>query len=348
MLYIRTDANEIIATGHVMRCLTIAEEFRKKKETVCFVVSDETSATMIEKKGFAVIVTNEKWNAVDTEREYTILKLCAETGGWLLIDSYFINSEYITQMKQIFKVAVFDDMFSEKKNADLIINYNVFYRKFDYKNRYKNEACTLLLGEKYVPLRQQFQQIKPELAVRKYRYPKVLLMCGGADKPNLICGVLQYLKDNNLKLLSEIDWKIVIGSYYSNYHRLEQLIQENSNIELLCDVENMAELMYECDLCVTAASTVLYECCAMLLPTIFFVVAEDQKYDAEFFSKNNMMLYCGNFMDCQEAAIKKMETELVKIIYDRKKQYHMKKMMKNFVDAKGAERIAVALIGERC
>ena len=51
--------------------------------------------------------------------------------------------------------------------------------------------------------------------------------------------VEKYLKDNNLKLLSEIDWKIVIGSYYSNYHRLEQLIQENSNIELLCDVENI-------------------------------------------------------------------------------------------------------------
>ena len=133
----------------------------------------------------------------------------------------------------------------------------------------------------------------------------MLLICGGADKLNLICGVLQYLKDNNLKVLSEIDWKIVIGSYYSNYHRLEQLIQENSNIELLCDVENMAELMHECDLCITAASTVLYECCAMLLPTIFFVVVEDQKYDAEFFSKNNMMLYCGNFIDCQEAAIKK-------------------------------------------
>ena len=45
------------------------------------------------------------------------------------------------------------------------------------------------------------------------------------------------------------------------------------------------------------SSTVLYECCAMQLPTLFVVVAEDQEYDAEAFQKNGLMIYCGNFKE---------------------------------------------------
>ena len=347
VLYIRTDANEVIATGHVMRCLTIAEEYRKKAGEVCFIISDENLAKMIDRRRYNVIVTNTKWNSVDIESEYKLLKHKIRRSDWLLIDSYHIYSSYAARIKQLLNVVVFDDMFSEKKIADVIINYNVFYRRFDYLNRYKHEKCILLLGEKYVPLRKQFREIEPEINVRKYERPKILLMCGGADKPNLIYETLQYLKENKPELFLQVDWKIVVGSFYSNIDQLNLLIQGYLNIELLCNVENMAALMNKCDLCVTAASTVLYECCAMLLPTLFFVVSEDQKYDAEVFSKDNMLLYCGNYMDGKKEALKRMEVVLSKIVKNREQQYKMKQMMKKFVDAKGAERIVAALMGEK-
>ena len=196
-------------------------------------------------------------------------------------------------------------------------------------------------------MRKQFREIEPEINVRKYERPKILLMCGGADKPNLIYETLQYLKENKPELFLQVDWKIVVGSFYSNIDQLNLLIPGYLNIELLCNVENMAALMNKCDLCVTAASTVLYECCAMLLPTLFFVVSEDQKYDAEVFSKDNMLLYCGNYMDGKKEELKRMEVVLSKIVKNREQQYKMKQMMRKFVDAKGAERIVAALMGEK-
>lgn len=345
MIYIRTDANNVIATGHVMRCLTIAEELVYQKKKVCFVVSDEESTALIKDTRYPIIVTNSKWDQVDVEVEYALLSQYAKKGDILIIDSYFLHSDYSSKMRKIFKVVVFDDMFSEKKSADIVINYNVFYRNFDYKKRYQNDDCQLLLGEKYVPLRSQFRSIKPNDTVRESACPKVLLMCGGGDKEDMILKSLRWLEKYDSEIFSQIQWNIVVGSYYPSKEKLDRFIRLFPNIKLFVNIENMAQLMQKCDICITAASTVLYECCAMQLPTLFFVVAEDQKYDAEFFTKNDMMIYCGNFKANMREALMRMDEQLCKLLLDKRRQQNMKKLMSDFVDGYGVERIVQALIG---
>ena len=80
MVYIRTDANEKIATGHVMRCLTIAEEIIQLGEMVHFFVSDEESAILIHDRKYQVTVLHTKWDKVDSEYEYGVLKAYAHKG----------------------------------------------------------------------------------------------------------------------------------------------------------------------------------------------------------------------------------------------------------------------------
>lgn len=49
LVYIRTDGNETIATGHLMRCLSIARALKKRGAAVAFLVSDDTSASILQK-----------------------------------------------------------------------------------------------------------------------------------------------------------------------------------------------------------------------------------------------------------------------------------------------------------
>lgn len=51
MFYIRADGNAKTGAGHIMRCLTIAEEI-KKKNAVTFLCADEASASLVKKNGF--------------------------------------------------------------------------------------------------------------------------------------------------------------------------------------------------------------------------------------------------------------------------------------------------------
>ena len=46
-IYFRTDGNEEIATGHIMRCLSIARACAALHAEVCFLVSDEQSMTIL-------------------------------------------------------------------------------------------------------------------------------------------------------------------------------------------------------------------------------------------------------------------------------------------------------------
>lgn len=344
MIFIRTDANEKIATGHVMRCLTIADEILDLGGKVCFIVSDKQSLSLIQDRGYKYIVTNSEWNNVNLQKEYEILKQHIKNTDLLLTDSYYIDNKYLNCMRGLrCKIATFDDMFEEKKEADIVINYNIFYKKFDYKNRYKKSNSILLLGEKYVPLRKQFKLVHPLFNVRDINYPKVLIMCGGGDSQNFIYNCLDYIYTSSIELFNRIDWKVVVGNYYPHMEQLGEISSKGENIAILKNVKNMAELMRNCDICITAASTVLYECCAMLLPTLFAVVAEDQKYDAEAFSKDDTMIYCGDFLKREKNVKINLVKELEFLIMNRQILQNMKNKMKRLIDVDGAKRIASVL-----
>ena len=60
----RVDANEMIATGHLMRCITMAREFLKNGEECLFFLAEEKETRRLEENGFdyQVIQTGGIWN----------------------------------------------------------------------------------------------------------------------------------------------------------------------------------------------------------------------------------------------------------------------------------------------
>ena len=347
IIYFRTDANDIIATGHVMRCLTIADSFVKRGIKVTFIISDNESKKLISEAGYRIVVLNVDWKYIDASMEISILKSFGISSGVLFIDTYSATGEYTSIMKKLFNVVIIDDLFEQQYDADVLIDYNLYYKIFNYKEIYNNKKISLLLGGDYVRLRKQFQGInidRSKVKISEKKNISILIICGGGDIYNTMSQILNYCIINDIHMFKKIEWNVVAGAYNRYMDILKQISFENDNVYIYNNINNMADLMSRCDICISAASTVLYECCVMQLPTVFYSIVDNQRYDIDSFSEENIMLYAGDFRENAYETLNNILINLKKIISDNKMYAYMVSRLKNIVNGNGADNIVSKII----
>jgi len=95
LVYIRTDGNETIATGHLMRCLSIARALKKRGAAVAFLVSDDTSASILQKMyspdeiadhSFPILELRTDYRSLDREIQTMQGILSSHNVACLLVD----------------------------------------------------------------------------------------------------------------------------------------------------------------------------------------------------------------------------------------------------------------------
>ena len=70
MILIRADGNARIGMGHLMRCMTVAEELamlQGSREGICFVCADEASGEFVRENGFRSYVLGTDYRDMESE-----------------------------------------------------------------------------------------------------------------------------------------------------------------------------------------------------------------------------------------------------------------------------------------
>lgn len=341
MIGIRADANDIVATGHIMRCMTIAKQIQKLGEDVMFFLADEYGVPMLQENRFEYVVLESDWENPEDEIEKLSAAMKKHCITAMLFDSYRMTKEYFTSLREnvpdLIKFAYIDDLFEDVYPVDVIINYNTYYSQFPYQNVY-SERTKLCLGPSYVPLREEFG--RRELSAGSDN--SVLLSCGGGDALQALYGILeQAVKDNRF---AETIFHVVVGRYHQKKELLEQLAKEHSNVILHHNVTNMSELMENCQIAISAAGTMLYELCAMERPTVFFITADNQRYDSDFFAEDERMVFAGDIRKDREDCICRILDGMHTLLDDKGLRMMMKEKLRQVTDGDGAKRIAEALL----
>ena len=153
---IRVDANEIVATGHIMRCRTIAYSLQQMGCAVVFVSADNNIVPYIGDE-FDYHILETDWRNMEQEIIAIFDFLHDEGITRMLVDSYYATAEYIRMLERGgIRIMYIDDMQKEQFPASVILNYSPGAPTLHYEEFYKDYSPRFLLGTKYIPLREQF------------------------------------------------------------------------------------------------------------------------------------------------------------------------------------------------
>lgn len=361
-IWIRTDGNEKIATGHLMRCLSIARACADQKKNVVFLTADTQSETLLRERfafpsEFEVKCLHSDYQ--DMEKELPAIESIMQgnqtssehalqkNSCWILVDSYYVTASYLEALKGFGKVAYLDDLSAFSYPVDCIINYDI--PENEKPNCY-NQATRCLLGFAYTPLRTQFQNV-PYTVRQKAEH--ILLSTGGTDPFQVVEKLSDRLMINpDIKKESEhlcdsatqeYQYHIVTSRLNSRYDALMTLGSKYPNIHVHENVQDMAELMAQCDLAVSAGGTTLYELCAVGVPTISLSFTDNQLLAVQNFASQNIIPYAGDVRIDMDGVL-----DAICRFLDEKENTYSKRLeysdrMRSFVDGHGAARIAEAL-----
>lgn len=290
----RTDASIEIGTGHVMRCLTLAQALRGAGVKCRFITRALPGhlAGRIEAEGFDVALLPEPdgpiparppshahWAGVDWKQDAaeTQAAMVATPPDWLILDHYAFDMRWQKAARpEGAKLMVIDDLADRLHDCDLLLDQNLGHDTTGYTGLLPEE-CTCLIGAQYALLRPEFSDRRAAaLSARTGRGLKCLLITmGGVDSVDATSVVLQALLEASLP--EDLRISIIMGSGAPALERVQRLARDMPwPTEVVVDVSDMARRMAEADLAIGAGGATTWERCCLGLPSIMVEIADNQ------------------------------------------------------------------------
>lgn len=309
-IFIRADASTNIGTGHVMRCLVLAEDLRKRSVNVTFIcrILPGDLIAHIENKGFSVIslpptennisanedeISNENWLDLNwkTDALQTIEAICKKPEiDWLIIDHYGIEKKWERSVRPgVKRIMVIDDLANRSHDCDILLDQNL-YRNLE--KRYEElipESTSTLLGPKYLLLRQEFRDLQ-FVKNKNVTVKRILISFGGSDPTNETMKAIKAIKIINRP---EIAVDVVVGISNEKYSIIKKYCEKLPNIKIHYQIDYLAKLMSEADLAIGAGGSTTWERCYVGLPAITIETAENQSEILAYLSEIGAVWHLG-------------------------------------------------------
>lgn len=270
-VFFRLDADARIGIGHLMRCLTIANELQRHG-SLCHFLCRELMPSLhdrVASQGHMVHTVDNEHSAVGVLSEFR--------PDWVVFDHYGLDATFENKAGAFSKsVLVIDDLADRSHDCDFLLDQGPLRTPDDYRP-WVDPQCQLCLGTDYALVGPEFQHFcKPYVT----SWERGLICFGGADPDNIAMTVLQAL--DSQPQMRRIKWTVISGTANPHWNELKDFTAHSPlDIVLIKHSDRIAELMANHDFAIGAAGGMTWERACIGIPTLAIPISDNQLISAE-------------------------------------------------------------------
>ncbi len=256
--------------GHIERCKALYDQLLAWGVAPLFCIYE--ARTKMEESSVEGILKGYEYELfnwiVDTRKAVELYKdketVCA------VVDSYLAREGALEIIASSFdRVLWIDDQGSGTFERGVVVNPTLYGNSLPIK---KSSGVKYLLGSRYIILRKEFLNKRFNRIASK-EIKRVLITMGATDPLNLTPTILKALENYSAEKI------IIVGKGFSDPDNIFAMQGENTKIIFSASAEEMAELMKNCDVAISASGQTTNEIIQMKLPSILFCVAQNQEHN---------------------------------------------------------------------
>jgi UDP-2,4-diacetamido-2,4,6-trideoxy-beta-L-altropyranose hydrolase len=350
----RADAATIMGTGHVVRCLTLADELRAKGSSARFVTRLHTGhvADLIRDRGFEVLALPERaaprrdpasWLGTTPEADAAETEEALAPSGpidWLVVDHYALDASWHARLRGVARrLLVIDDLADRELDADLVLDQNVGAEERPYDAVLRRPATTLL-GPRFALLAPAFGQARARKTLATASEVSdltVLVSLGGTDPEDATSAVLARLAPE-LGRVRRVD--VVIGRAHPDPERVQAACGRIEGASVHVQTARMPELLEGADVAIGAAGSSTWERLCVGVPTLTLPLADNQRPTLDALERDGLVVTPRSDWRRGEALLDAFRG----LLEDTRARAELARRGRALVDGAGAARVARAML----
>jgi UDP-2,4-diacetamido-2,4,6-trideoxy-beta-L-altropyranose hydrolase len=351
---VRTDASSRIGTGHLVRCLTLAQVLSATGAQVRFLTRphDLPVADRIRASRFAVAElppANDRsgiedgdysaWLGVSEQldAEQSLAAIEGEAIDLLIVDHYGLGAAWEARLAQACgAILVIDDLANRAHAADVLVDQNLRADGADAYGPLVPDSCRVLSGPSYTLIREEYVRARrsgPGIA----RASRVLISFGGVDDLALLGVVLDGLSE----LADQLETvELVVADPAAVRAELGRT-GAALPLRLHGPQPHLAGLMAHADLAIGAGGGTTWERLCVGLPSIVVSRADNQRRGTRQLARLGAIVDLGDAAELTGTAVRGAVNGLLEADQQR---WRMQELGQALVDGRGRERVIESII----
>ena len=309
----RVDSSSEIGLGHISRCITLADELKKKKCKIFFIckeIENYSKAILNKKKIKLNIIKNNIPDSKETLKIVNRNKI-----DLIFLDHYHLDLKWEKEVIKKTKLAFIDDFYKRRSVADYYINYHGFlYGKKLIKLK---PQCKKLIGF-------EFSILKKINIKKKKQNKNIFIYFGAVDKKK---NSLKFLKILNNKNIEKFKFKFFVNENF----KINKIFSKKNIFLYKKKNKNILSQMFNSKKIITQAGVSLYEALSTGNEVICIPTTKFQKNITKHLAKFCNFFTLNNINKIPFFLNKKIDT----------------KFNKDILDGFGAERIANLIVEKK-